>query len=78
MNTSLLQLLVTNSHNKLRKQTRVASRHTSFYHSTILKVHQVQLQKQSTRENIRKDDFKNIEKKLYVLFQKKESKSYHK
>ncbi len=76
MNTSLLQLLVTNSHNKLRKKTKVASRHISFYHTTILKVHQIQLQKQSTKENIGKYDFKNTEKNLYVFFLKKKNQNH--
>jgi hypothetical protein len=41
MNASFLQLLMANSHNKLRKIVRITSKHISFYLATIPKVNQI-------------------------------------
>jgi hypothetical protein len=62
-----------NSHNKLRKIVRITSKHTSFYHATIPKVKQIQLQKWSTNEKIEKKMMLRIFKHVY--FSKVEPKS---
>jgi len=67
VNTSLLQLLMTNIHNKLRKTIEVASKHTSFYHAIVPKVKQIQLWKQNTKENIGKKRHQEYQKS-YVYF----------
>ncbi len=71
MNIELLQVLMTNCHNRLRKTTKLASRHASFYDVTILKVQQIQLLKKVQRKTLGKNDIKNIQNSFVYFYQGK-------
>ncbi len=71
MNIELLQVLVTNCHNRLRRTTQLASRHASLYDATILKVKQIQLQKNLKRKTLKKNDIKSIQNSFVYFYQGK-------
>ncbi len=66
MNTSFLQHLLINSHHKLKKITKILSKHSNFC-AIVPKAKQIQFQSQSKKKNMEKDDIQNAQKK-FVYF----------